>query len=438
MTELLQSKSSSIRQSFGSKSKQKAVYRFLNNENVGERELIASCTERTSLMSAGKHLLVLNDTSEINLQSHAGRIVPGTGLGVVGNNTDIGFFAHLGLVIDVEANQAIGYSSMHLWHRDEDKGTKESRGYSDLPVEQKESYKWIQCATESKALLSQAASITLIGDRESDMYELFTDATEQGLHLVVRNRINRKTQEGKKIYEQLVDMPSLGTHVIKVRGDVRKQTKNRSADLIIKAKEVTLLKPEGKKDDRVQQIKTWIVEAKEEGKTDGICWRIITTHPVSDFGDAVQIIEWYRKRWFIEEVFRLLKNKGYKIEESQIESGWALRKLTILLLHNILRVMQMLIAYSSDEKQEATLSFTEAEIGCLTLACKKEEGKTEKLKNNHPLGTLKWATWVIARLGGWSGYQSQRPPGPITLKNGLDRFNYMFEGWLLAKDVGTQ
>ena len=438
MTELLQSKSSSIRQSFGSKSKQKATYRFLNNENVSEKELIDSCAERTSLLCQGKHVLVVNDTSEINLQSNVGRIVPGTGIGLVGNNIDVGFFVHLGLVIDVEANQALGYSSMQLWHRALDKGTKESRGYAELPVEEKESYKWIQCATESKTILSQAASITLVGDRESDMYELFTDAADQGLHLVVRNRINRKTQEGKKIYEQLVDMPSLGSHEIKVRGDVRKQTKNRTAQLTIKAKEVTLLKPEGKKDNRPQQHKTWIVEAKEEGKTDGICWRIITTHPATNIEDAVQVIEWYRKRWFIEEVFRLLKNKGYKIEDSQIESGWALRKLTILLLHNILRVMQMLIAYNSDEKQDATLSFTEDEIACLTLACRKEEGKTEKLKNTHTVGTLKWATWIIARLGGWSGYESQRPPGPITLKNGLDRFNYMYDGWLLAKDVGTQ
>ena len=143
-------------------------------------------------------------------------------------------------------------------------------------------------------------------------------------------------------------------------------------------------------------------------------------------------------RWFIEEGFRLLKNKGYKIENNQLENGYALRKLTVLLLHNVLRVMQMLIAYQSTEEQDAAIAFTENEISCLNIVSKKYEGKTEKLKNTHKQGTLKWATWIIARLGGWSGYSSQRPPGPITLKNGLDNFNYIYIGWMMAKDVGTQ
>ena len=438
MNDLLQSKTSSIRQSFSSRGKQKAAYRFLNNDNVTEEDLVESCTARTSALSSGKHLLVVNDTSEINLQSNAGRLEAGSGIGLVGNNKDLGFFAHLGLVIDIEANQAIGYSSIQLWHRPLDKGTKESRAYTKLPVEEKESYKWIKCATDSKAVLLEASSISLVGDRESDMYELFTDAAKHELDLVVRNRVNRKTVEGKKIYEQLSDMHSCGNHIINVRGDVRKQTKNRTANLVVKYKEVTLLKPEQKKDDRVKNIKVTVVEAREEGRSDGICWRILTTHSINSYEDAVQIIEWYRKRWFIEEVFRLLKNKGYKIEDSQIESGWALRKLTIMLLHNILRVIQMLIAYNSDEEQDAKLSFTEEEIVCLSKVCKRQEGKTDKLQNNYTQGSLKWATWIIARLGGWSGYKSQRPPGPITLKNGIDKFNSMFEGWMLAKDVGTQ
>jgi len=438
MNELLQSKTSSVRQSFSSRSKQKAVYRFLSNDNVTEEELIASCTERTSLLSEGKHVLVLNDTTEINVQNNLGRLEVGSGVGLVGNNRDLGFFAHLGLAIDSQTGQALGYSSMKLWHRSLDKGTKESRDYKYLPVEEKESYKWIKCASDSKTILSAASSITLVGDRESDMYELFTDATNQGLHLVVRNRINRKTEEGEKLHEQLTAAPIAGHHLIEVKGDIRKQAKNSTTSLAVKYKEVTLLKPKRKNDQRTKNIKIWAVEVKEDGKKDGICWRILTTHEITNFADAVQIIEWYRMRWYIEEVFRLLKNKGYKIEDSQIETGWALRKLTILLLHNILRVMQMLVAYNNPEEQGATLTFTEDELICLDKAGRREEGKTEKLKNKYPKGTLKWATWIIARLGGWSGYESQRPPGPITLKNGLDKFNCIYDGWMLAKDVGTQ
>lgn len=435
---MLHTHTSSVRQSFSNKAKQKGVYRFLNNEKVTEEELIESCCERCRLLSVGKHVLVLNDTTEINLQNHAGRIESDSGFGLVGNNTDMGFFAHLGLVIDIETGQALGYSSMQLWHRPLDKGTKVTRDFSNLPIEEKESYKWIKSATDSKALLTQAASITLVGDRESDIYELFTDATDQGVDLVVRSRADRRTPESKNLHQELRETKESGRHIISVKGDSRKQTKNRTAILTIKYKQVTIIQPRGKNDERVKNVKVWAVEAKEKGKQNGICWRILTTHTINNFADAIQILDWYRMRWNIEEVFRLLKNKGYKIEDSQIENGWALRKLTILLLHNILRVIQMLVAYSSSEEQDAKLTFTEEEIECLKRAGKRLEGKTEKLKNKHKTATLKWATWIVARLGGWSGYETQRPPGPITLKNGIDRFNYLYQGWMLAKDVGTQ
>ena len=151
------------------------------------------------------------------------------------------------------------------------------------------------------------------------------------------------------------------------------------------------------------------------------------------------MVEWYQTRWFIEQVFRLLKNKGFQIEDSQLENGWALRKLTILLLQNVLRVMQMLIAYNSTtEEEDIGLVFSEQEVDCLKKLNNKYEGKTQKLKNPYKQTSMQWATWIIARLGGWSGYKSQRPPGPITLKNGLDKFNHVFMGWCIAIDVGTQ
>ena len=60
--------------------------------------------------------------------------------------------------------------------------------------------------------------------------------------------------------------------------------------------------------------------------------------------------------------------------------------------------------------------------------------KTEKQKNPHQAGMLSWAAWVIARLGGWKGYQSESPPGPITINDGWKRFKSIYEGWTL-KDV---
>ena len=59
------------------------------------------------------------------------------------------------------------------------------------------------------------------------------------------------------------------------------------------------------------------------------------------------------------------------------------------------------------------------------------EGKTAKQKNPHPKFSIAWLSWIIARLGGWTGYASERPPGPITMRRGWHRFEHMVEGWRL-------
>ena len=439
MNSLYLSRSSSIRQSCENFGEQKGVYRFLNNEKVSEEALIEICCENTKKLCKDRHLLVLNDTTEINLQKHSGRLQSGKGIGLVGNNKDLGFFAHLGLVVDIETFQAIGYSSINLWHRNLDKETKEERDYKKLPIEEKESYKWVKCCIESKAILKEASSITIVGDRESDIYELFSDAKNLEIDVLARNRMDRKTTEGESIYKILSQTKVCGSYEIDILGDLRKEAQNRKAVLDVKFSEVIIKKPTNKKDDRPNELKIWLVEAKERNNDKGVCWRLLTTHSIENYEEAVKMVKWYQKRWFIEQVFRLLKNKGYKIENSEIEIGWALRKLTILVLQNVLKVMQMLIAYKgTTEKEDSGLTFNESEKECLTKLNERYQGKTDKLKNPYQPNSLKWATWIIARLGGWSGYKSQRPPGPINLKNGLDKFHNIFIGWMMAKDMGTQ
>ena len=185
-----------------------------------------------------------------------------------------------------------------------------------------------------------------------------------------------------------------------------------------------------------------MVEAKEKGKTNGIYWRLYTTHPVSNADEAVQIIEWYKQRWYIEQLFRLLKLQCFQIESSQLETGWAVRKLTMLAMLAALRIIQMMLAYEDDNEQSVEEVFTKDEQLCLTQANNKLEGGTQKLSNPNKPQTLKWATWIIARLGGWKGYASQRKPGPVVLHRGFIKFYQLYEGWLLAqrffKDVGTQ
>jgi hypothetical protein len=104
----------------------------------------------------------------------------------------------------------------------------------------------------------------------------------------------------------------------------------------------------------------------------------------------------------------------------------------------LLKILQMNIAYSQPEGGQPIEEVFDAEqIEVLHLMNKKLQGKTIKLQNCHDPKRIKWAAWVIGRLGGWKGYDSQGPPGVIVLKRGLDRLGYIIEGTNLVKDVGT-
>ena len=61
------------------------------------------------------------------------------------------------------------------------------------------------------------------------------------------------------------------------------------------------------------------------------------------------------------------------------------------------------------------------------------EGRTDRQKNPHPKGSLAFASWVIARLGGWTGYYGK--PGPAVMRHGLDRFYSIKLGAHVAKDL---
>ena len=96
--------------------------------------------------------------------------------------------------------------------------------------------------------------------------------------------------------------------------------------------------------------------------------------------------------------------------------------------------MQLLLAYNNDKSQPIEQVFNEEEIKCLEQVNETLQGETEKAKNKNNPKRLSWATWIIARLGGWKNYNSKRPPGPIILKIGLDKFNGKLHGWKLARN----
>ena len=97
-------------------------------------------------------------------------------------------------------------------------------------------------------------------------------------------------------------------------------------------------------------------------------------------------------------------------------------------------IMQLVQARDGQGGQAAEITFTPAEIETLRTLIPQLEGKTELQKNHHPPGSLAWAAWAIAKLGGWDGYPKSKPPGPITFRHGLQYFKSLAHGWAL-RDV---
>jgi hypothetical protein len=424
---------------------QKAFYRFLNHPKVIEEILIEEASSRLQPLATGRHLLCLQDTSEVNLTAHDNRIKNKDKLGRLDYaNYALGFKIHPAFVIDSQTLAPLGFSDIKLWHRPFDMPKRFERNFRNKSIEEKESYKWIEVAQKSKSVLQNAQTVTFIQDREGDIYELFCLIPDSKTHLIVRSTFDRITVEGGSLTEQLSKQPCAGKHLIEVDAEKRIQRTKRVAELEIRYCKITIKKPTSSHMQGIQTKKElYVVEAKEINPSKNeqrLYWRLLTTHKVENLEKALLIIEWYKCRWYIEQLFRLLKSKGFQIEDIELENGAAIRKICIMMLVAILKIMQMRLAYSEIEGEGQPIKeiFTAEEISCLEKINQKLQGKTSKQQNHYDPDRLKWATWIIAKLGGWKAYSSQGPPGVIVLKRGLERFSYILEGYLLTKDMGTR
>lgn len=427
---LVKEQSCVLRQLAQNRNEEVSYGRFLSNERTAESSLISSIVGRNEDLYRGKHVLSIQDSTEFHYHPHADRIRDSTGLGDVGRSP-LGYFMHPSLIVDSSGGELYGLSDIHLYHRDparqEDTSTRKYRA-----VEEKESYKWIASSQRSKAVLDSAAQITIIQDRDADMYESFARIPDEKTHLLIRSKTDRNTDTGK-LYKELPGQVPCGKYTLEVTAENKKRQK-RQAQMEIRYTVAKVQRPKNLKSSYPPYIRLTVVQAKELPHSvpvdeDPIEWILLTTHEVQSFSDALQIVVWYSFRWFIEDLFRLLKNEGFRLEESELETGQALRKLGIMTLHAATRIMQLRQARQESCQLPIQVAFDEQEQACLQALERELEGRTEKLKNPYDSDSLPWAAWIIARLGGWSGYQSQRPAGVITLKRGLERFELFYWGW---------
>ena len=435
--EMLNSCSVVIRQVGKNNAERKAFYHLIRNKKVTIEALVNCFGEHCNdLLGRGIHVLAINDTTVINLKGHSGRVRQEE-LGKTGTEKEksLGFFLHPTLILEANTGQAYGLSSVQIWTRQFEQGNKKERNYQKLRIEEKESYKWIQAAKDTKRNLKDVQTITIVADRESDIYEEFALVPDKRTHLLIRSRSDRSLYGGKeKLYQKLKEQRLAGTYKVQVPAEKRLGREKREAEIEVRFAKVKLQRPATARKELVKYVELYALEARERASTtpiteEGILWRLLTTHRLENFEQGKQVTAWYSERWQVEQLNRVLKKQGLNIEGTELESGKAIMKVTVLGLQVTLKVMQLVTA---SEGQEAKLAFNEEELTCLKELEKELEGNGEKQKNPHSSQSLLWVMWIIGRLGGWSGYQSQRPAGVITIYRGLKRFEDIFFGWQLA------
>jgi hypothetical protein len=419
-----------LRRLGGDRAGQVRFQRFLHNPAVKAAEMVATAAAHTGQAAKGRHVLAIQDTSELNFSGHA---QSKRGFGTVGNGSDIGLFLHPVIVADAERGGMIGLAAAMVLNRTAGARTPRRK----RPIGEKESRRWLDGLVAAGEVLATARLVTVIADRECDIYAELATPRPSHVHLLIRAGQDRALAGGGRLFAAGDGFAVAGRRTIAV--PARPGRAARTAEVGIGFGPVTIARPAHEKDGPAH-VALRLVTVRETAPPAGekpIVWRLLTTHAVPDLAAACRLIDWYRQRWIIEQVFRTLKTQGFDIEESQVLDPATMTKLATAAVIAAVRVMQLVMARDGTTGQTLADALDPAAEPVLEALVGTLEGATEKQKNPHPKGTLARFAWVVGRLGGWDGYvgHGYKPAGPKTMAYGLQRFEAIRHGWELPKNV---
>src|ERR1700722_8491249 len=375
--------------------------RFLANEKVTLQALLAGWSEQTELSAAGRHVLAIQDTSEINFKTTS------------------------------ERRRGLGEVAGEVWTRP----GRITVPHAKRPLEEKESRRWLSTAERAKKVLKSAACVTVIDDREGDIYAKWASVATPTFHLLTRSMHDRALADGASLYATAAAFPLADIATIDL--PARANRPARQAKLSLRFGRVAIKRPQGAARSLPKSVDLTLIEVVEDPPPAGaepLHWRLLTTHNVADAPSAWRIVEWYKKRWTIEQLFRLMKKEGLQLEDSRLETADRLLKLAAIAAKAAAITLQLVQARDGQSAEPASLALNEQQIEVLAALAAKYKGRTTLQSNPHPAKTLAWAAWIIARLGGWDGYPRTKP-GPITMRHGLQYFLGVAQAWSALKDV---
>jgi len=421
-----------IPQACHSRAKTKAAYRLFEHKAVKIETILASHYHSTMERIAREKIavvLAVQDTTSFNYDTHADM----EGLGPINNHVEgaQGILLHDTMAYTTEGT-AMGLVDIQVWARDPQQfGKRATR--ATRPIEQKESYKWLksfQGAARLQRQLGAATTVVSVGDREADVYELFLLAQTDPAHpkLLIRAEQDRCLQDrDANLWRYMQSQAVAGQRELDLP-----RTKGRAARhcvLEVRFARVELRTP--KRHRPREALSLWAVYVKEidpPSAKQAIEWMLLTTLEVNNYEQAVEKIDWYNKRWGIEEYHKTLKSVC-RIENRQLDDR--------TVWQNCLAI-DLVVAWRIEHIKK--LARTQPVAPC-TIAFELHEWQAviAVQRPNQPLPStppsMREITRLTAELGGFLGRNSDGEPGSITLARGLQRLHDIVTGVLLVQKL---
>ena len=431
----------------------KAAYRFFQNDSVDVNEIIKTHSNKTARRAdSHKTVLALQDTSYFVYTTHPKT----TGLGKISmkNGRHVpkiyshGLIMHACLAVTTNG-LPLGLLDQKIFARKprlDDKLNKTKKACIKLPVEKKESYRWIESLEATSNALTKAQLVTVC-DRECDFYDFYKSAEQNNASILIRasqnrrvNRTSRYERSSPKLWELIASQPCAGLYNLNV--PYRKKTRHshgrtaHSAQMEIKFGEFKLNPPSQHpkhKNEAFTDLKLYAVHAYEKNPFEGeppVEWMLITNQPVNSFEAARERVRWYSLRWKIEMYFKVLKS-GLRVEDCRLETADRLTRYLSVMSVVAWRLFAITIIARTDPSLPSSDFLSDQEVKVL------EAKSTRKGQPPKPVATIAEAVILIARLGGYLARKSDPPPGTLTLWRGWKRLINMTEGWCLATGNDT-
>lgn len=412
----------------------KASYQLFANKKTEAAKILAPHYRRTGERAASQsRLFAIQDTSLLDYTHHPEK----KGLGPIGTQQQNvrGLVMHSTLLM-TEAGTPLGLIDQEIWARPEEPKQRTSDERRRIPIEEKESYKWLKGLERTLERVPAGPQLITIGDREADIFELFNLARNPRADLLIRAAQNRCVCEPE--IGHLWDLVEAQSEAGKLSVSVppRKGEPKREAIVTVRFARVTLKAPQHLR-QQMEDISLHAVLVREENPPGNVkeplCWLLLTTVPVYSLEDALERVRWYRLRWQIEVYHKVLKS-GCQVERTQLTT--LDRLLPYLALFGIIawRLFWMTLVARNEPDAPCTAVLTEHEWQALYAF----HHKTDQLPQTPP--TVAQVVLWIAKLGGFLARKNDGHPGVTVIWRGWRRLTDISAAWLLfhppKKDVG--